>query len=61
MTRMPRSQLVQLLQNLARAVESGDSAEGSLSYSIAEEPAMVEVEAALRTGNLDGQGGMVIL
>lgn len=54
---MPRADLAVLLHKVADAVASGDSAEGRISWLLGDEPGEVEVEAAIRTGNLDGQGG----
>lgn len=59
---MGRAEFARFLRLLADDVETGDSLEGSLQYTyalIGRDD--VEVEAAVRTGNLQGQGGMTIL
>lgn len=56
-----RQELARLLRQLADLVESGDSAEGSLQYTYAEGHDDVRVSASIRTGNLEGQGGMFLL
>lgn len=58
---MKRKDLADFLKKLTEMVESGDSAEGSLSYLLGESYDDLEVECSVRVGNLDGQGGMVIL
>lgn len=47
------------LRIIADAVERGDSLEGSMEYTTTQEG--VEVHAAIRTGNLNGQGGVDLL
>lgn len=63
MTVMKIKDFANLLRELADSIENGDSYEGSLQYTFTEpaQPGMMNVEAALRTGNLDGQGGMILL
>jgi hypothetical protein len=61
-TVIKREGLAKLLRQLADMVETGDSAEGRLEYTYDDaDPSAVKVEAALRTGNLEGQGGMLLL
>lgn len=60
MTVVKAEDLAKLLRQLAEMVETGDSLEGSLQYTY-HASGGVEVEAALRTGNREGQGGMLIL
>jgi hypothetical protein len=56
--------LVQLLTDIARRIEAGDSFEGSMRYTCME-PGLLrdewEVEAVYRIGNSEGQGGVTIL
>lgn len=59
---LPKSELVRLLREQADIIEADDSYEGSLSYTFASgKPNHFEVEAALRIGNSNGQGGMRIV
>jgi hypothetical protein len=58
---MKAEELAKLLRQLAEAVETGDSMEGNLQYTFGDEPWSFKVEAALRTGNREGQGGMILL
>lgn len=61
---MKAEEFAQFLRKLADAVESGDSLEGSLQYTYAEWPYQdhgMKIDAAVRTGNRDGQGGMLLL
>jgi hypothetical protein len=57
---MTAPELGQLLRAVAAAVESGDSLEGSLEYAIGT-AGNLDVQASLRTGNLQGQGGLVLI
>ena len=59
--KVPRSQLGSLLRDIAAAVESGDSAEGRIQWLLGDDFRTVEVDAAVRTGNLDGQGGYILI
>jgi hypothetical protein len=59
-----KEQIAKDLRELAGIVESGDSFEGSYHYSCLQEaaqPGQFEVTAAIRVGNLEGQGGMRII
>lgn len=59
MTVMKAEDFAKLLRALADSVETGDSLEGSLQYTYDE--AGFKIDAALRTGNRQGQGGMMLL
>lgn len=52
-------ELATLFRVIADSIESGDSLEGSIQYLLGSDG--LEVEAALRTGNRDGQGGMLTI
>ena len=55
-------ELAVLLREIADSVESGDSLEGSLEYLIPEDGSDgLDVRASFRTGNRDGQGGIVVI
>ena len=58
-----RRGLATLLHRIAEAVESGDSLEGSIEWLIPEHGSSqdLEVTASVRTGNLNGQGGVLLL
>ena len=60
MTVIKAEDFAKLLRQLAEMVETGDSLEGSLQYTY-HESGGVQIEAALRTGNREGQGGMILL
>lgn len=56
--------VAQMLRWIADAVESGDSLEGNIQWSIPPDPDDMEhlhVHGAVRTGNLDGQGFISLL
>ena len=62
MTVLSRKVFAEFLRRLANDIETGDSLEGSVSYTFDREKYdHVEVEAAVRCNNLQGQGGMVLL
>ena len=63
---MTASELADLLRDLAEAVRTGDSLEGSLEYLLPDDDDAnarheLMVQAALRTGNRNGQGGMITI
>lgn len=63
---MTREQLLALLRDITARVEAGDSFEGSLEYLMPTDEEVPEgtefmVQAAYRTGNLGGQGGMRLI
>lgn len=60
---MKKEKLAQLLRSLADSIESGDSLEGSVRYTIPRDPKIEELHVfgAVRTGNLEGQGGVTLL
>lgn len=68
---MPTDELADLLSQVAEAVGTGDSLEGWIQYSIpdpddwpqvaADPRPMHMVIASIRTGNRNGQGGMILL
>lgn len=57
---MKRAEFGKFLHQVADAAASGDSAEGSIQWLIADDYDEVFIEAAFRTGNLQGQGGYMI-
>lgn len=59
MTIMKPEDFAKLLRALAESIETGDSLEGSLQYTYDE--AGFKIEASLRTGNRQGQGGVMLL
>lgn len=58
---MKRAELATLLRETADAVASGDSAEGRVQWAIGATRDDVVVDAAIRTGNLEGQGGYIMV
>jgi hypothetical protein len=59
---MNRLQFAAWLRKLADAVESGDSAEGSVVYALSDRgPGELDLDIRVRTGNLEGQGGYHIV
>lgn len=59
-----REQLVEMLEEIARKVEVGDSLEGFIEYALPDEgddPGGYRVRARFRVGNLQGQGGIRIV
>lgn len=65
MIRVTKKQVAELLRAVADEVESGDSMEGNITWLLPQEddakPGELDLDAKWRVGNLDGQGGMVIL
>ncbi len=64
MNKMTTANIAAFLRKLADMIESGDSTEGSFAYSLDfqdDDPNVRLIEARVRTGNLEGQGGVVIL
>lgn len=59
MTTVKPEELAAILRAWAEKVETGDSLEGSLTYTYDE--GGFKVDAALRTGNREGQGGVFLL
>lgn len=66
---MPTTELADLLAQMAEAVRTGDSLEGSIEYLLPD-PEEVDaqislrshmVRASVRTGNRDGQGGLIMM
>jgi hypothetical protein len=59
---MKPAELAALLREIANLVESGDSLEGSLQYLIPEtDEDGLAVTASFRVGNLQGQGGIILI
>lgn len=59
-----KEQLIELLEVMLEGVRSGDTMEGMVSFVQPippDEPCDFMVHAVLRTGNLMGQGSMIIL
>ena len=62
--KMPTDRLKGILQDIISVISTGDSFEGTLTYSCMEEglsPGEWEVTASYRIGNSTGQGGSVII
>lgn len=62
--KISKEALIQLLKNIADLVEKNDSFEGSLQYSCMGEDlheGEFEVTAAVRHGNRDGQGSIILI
>lgn len=57
--------LSELLERVAKAVRAGDSLEGSIAYRLPLDNEVdgngLMVDAAIRTGNLDGQGSVILI
>ena len=47
--------------SLSLAIEKGDSMAGRITWDAGDEPFVYEVEATYRTGNLHGQGSIVVI
>jgi hypothetical protein len=62
---MPHEGLTGLLEDITARVRAGDSFEGTITWSIPEDPGAdpqsFDVTASYRTGNLEGQGGMRVI
>jgi NTP pyrophosphatase (non-canonical NTP hydrolase) len=59
---MTRTELADLLDDMANAVRDGDSLEGSIEYLLAGDATHPhQVRAVYRSGNRMGQGGMVVI
>lgn len=58
---MNRKLLAVWLREVADSIESGDSAEGRIQWLLSETPGQVLVDAAVRTGSLEGQGGCLTI
>jgi hypothetical protein len=58
-----RPELVDLLRRIADSVETGDTDEGSIEWLIPEDYTSdrLDVVASIRTGNLQGQGGIILI
>lgn len=61
--RLTRRELLSHLQQIIHGVETGDTLEGNISWSLPEDddPDGWDVVGAYRAGNTMGQGGMVII
>ncbi len=57
---LSRDQLAAVLRDLADGFESGDTLEGNIAFSLADQGHW-DVVAAYRTGNLQGQGSMRVI
>ena len=58
---LTKEQLVKMLKAIVAEVEVDDSYEGSFQYTLSDEPGKFEVNASIRVGNSQGQGGVTIL
>lgn len=57
-----RTLFAEYLYNMAMAIKSGDSVEGYVEYTFdLETPDNVMVLASCRIGNLEGQGGVLMI
>lgn len=54
-------ELAELLRSIANIVQSGDSFEGTLSWTFGTTPGTLSVAMTIRTGNLQGQGSVCVL
>ena len=54
-------ELAELLEHIARIIRCRDSYEGSITWTFGETPGALSVAMAVRSGNLQGQGGVCIL
>lgn len=63
--RLNKHELLAHLHAIVRGVESGDSLEGHINWMLPEsdddESFTWDVVGAYRVGNLEGQGGMIVL
>jgi hypothetical protein len=62
---LPHGALLALLDDITARVRSGDSFEGTITWSIPEDPdadpQSFDVTASYRIGNMQGQGGMRVI
>ena len=65
MKTLTKTQLLDLLEEIAGHIKSDDSIEGKLEYRFNdrnnEQELVFDVEAVFRVGNSEGQGGTVVL
>ena len=61
--KLAKADLITALKDIISVIEEDDSMEGSIEYSFGEECERGEfmVQAAFRTGNSQGQGGMALI
>jgi hypothetical protein len=57
---MTKDEVAKVLEDMAQRVREGDSFDGSIRYEMLA-PGLFDVQAAFRTGNLKGQGGVTII
>jgi len=53
--------LAAMLRRMALGIEREDSFGGSIEYEALPEPDMYEVTGAIRYGNRNGQGGVILI
>jgi hypothetical protein len=58
---MTKEGLLALLERTIDAVKADDSCEGRITYAWGSEPHTYVVNAAVRVGNSQGQGGMIFV
>ena len=58
---MKKEQLIQLLEQTITALKENDSMEGRIMYQFGDEPGTFNVDAFVRVGNSQGQGGAIIV
>jgi hypothetical protein len=56
-----KDEFLHLLARLKQAIDTDDSMEGNLSYEWAKERHFFDVQAFIRVGNSEGQGGAIIV
>lgn len=62
--KMPKADLIAMLKDMIVCIQTDDSFEGTVTYSVMEEnlgPGELEVSAFYRYGNSYGQGGCVVI
>jgi hypothetical protein len=61
MAQLTKAELLSVLADLVKLVEADDSMEGRLRYEWSSTPGEYEVDAFLRVGNSQGQGGAIVI
>lgn len=60
-TKIAKEEFVHFLRTALVEIDRGASMEGSIRYEWSDEKDMILVEAFVRTGNDQGQGGAILL
>ena len=58
---MLKDDLIRLLKATIEAIEDGDTMEGRLQYEWGDTPGTYNVNAFVRVGNSQGQGGVMLV